>query len=220
MSQSSSRVGRGVNAVNRALLQELIPALVPCLKASLENGINRELADFKRVWLETLMQSEVNELTGKPYERNRKPSTRWGYEKGIAIVDGGKIEIIRPRIRLVRTLKGGEIQLETYKAMNRSDLLDGPLRKAILAGVSTRAYSQLICQNLAAKGIKRSSVSRRFIEATKPIVEAFLKRDLSKLELIVLFIDGVHIGGMSAIANIGVDTQGRKTHPWDAVGVN
>lgn len=210
MTQSSSRNRKGVNSINRALLQELIPALVPCLKSSLESGISRELADFKRVWLETLMQAEANELIGKPYERNQKAGTRWGYEKGTAIVDGSKIQVTRPRIRIVRGLRAGEVQLETYKTMNRADLLDGPLTKAILAGVSTRAYSQLICQNFSAKGIQRSSVSRRFIEATKPVVEAFLNRDLSKLDFVVVFVDGVHVAGMSAIAALGVTTQGRK----------
>lgn len=210
MTQSSFRSAKGVNGVNRALLQELLPVLIPSLKSSLENGINRELADFKRVWLETLMQAEANELSGKPYERSCKPGTRWGYEKGVAIVDGSKIQVTRPRIRLVRGLQSGEIQLETYKAMNRADLLDGPVTKAILAGVSARAYSQLICQNFSAKGIQKSSVSRRFIEATKPVVEAFLNRDLSKLNFVVVFIDGVHVAGMNAIAALGVTTHGQK----------
>lgn len=210
MSTSSTRNTRGVNAVNRALLQELVPALVPCLKACLENGINRELAEFKRLWLETLMQAEVNELVGTPYERTRNGAHRWGYEKGLAVCDGGKITVTRPRARISRNLGDGEIQLQTYKAMNRADLLDGPLVRAILSGVSSRGYSKLICQNFEARGIKKSSVSRKFIEATKPVVEAFLNRDLSKLDLVVLFLDGVVVSKMNAIAAIGVDTRGRK----------
>lgn len=210
MKQSSSRSARGVNALNRALLQELMPVLVPSLKESLANGINKELAEFKRCWLETFMQAEVTALAGKPYARGKRRANRWGYEKGTAIVDGGKIEILRPRVRILRSLGDCEIQLQTYKAMNRNELLDGPVTKAILAGVSAREYSRLICQDLSAKGIKRSSISRRYVAATKPVMDAFLNRDLTKLDIVVLFIDGVVIGKMSALACLGVDTQGRK----------
>lgn len=62
---------------------------------------------------------------------------------------------------------GREIQLETYKAMNRTELLDGPLMAAILAGVSARRYASIVVRGLQAKGVKRSSISRKSIAATK-----------------------------------------------------
>ena len=203
MTKSSSRTGRSVKS-------NLLPLLLPDLKEVISKGINEHLEQMKRAWLENLMQAEVVEIVGSRYSRSAGDAKRWGYEKGTALVDGGKIEVTRPRIRVARCLARGEIRLQSYWAMNRTELIDGPLTQAILAGVSTRAYARIVSRNLRAKGIKKSAVSRRLIAATKPVVDAFLKRDLSKLAIVAVFVDGVHVAGRQSIAAIGVDSFGRK----------
>lgn len=197
----------------RTVYQALIETLGVSPEA-IQNGVDLFLTDFRTMILEVLMESEVNELIGLPYERSPKKRTasRWGYEQGVAIVDGGKTPIIRPRVRFCRGFseQSGEFRLETYEAMNRADLIDGPLTAAILGGVSTRVYSQLICRNLKkAKGVKRSSVSRKALAASKPMVDQFLKQRID-IEPVVLMIDGVNIGGCQALACLGIDTNGRK----------
>lgn len=137
---------------------------------------------------------------------------RWGSEKGTAFVDGTKIEIERPRVRILRGLVSGrkELKLETYEAMNRSDLIDGPLTAAILNGVTTRAYAKLLKKCVEAKGVKRSSVSRRTIASTKPIVDEFLKQRLDHINPTIMLIDGVNVRGRQALACIAIDSAGRK----------
>ena len=189
-------------------LKLLLPMLLPNFEELISNGIDEHLNEMKKAFLEKLMESEGAEAVGARHARSNGPK-RWGYEKGTAIVDAGKIEVVRPRVRFARGLQG-EVKLKSYAAMNRAELLDGPLTQAILGGVSTRAYARIVSRNLKAKGIKKSSVSRRMIAATKPVVDQFLKKDISKLAPVAIFIDGVHVGGSQSIAAIGVDVNGRK----------
>ncbi len=195
------------------LYQDLIAFAMPDYKEVIREGIVEHMEEFKRVWLEALLHAEVNGLIGVPYRRSdNRQFVRWGMEAGTAILDGGKIAVRRPRVRLLRTLKqsGGEVQLETYKAMNRTELIDGPLTIAVLSGVSARAYEDLMCRNLKAKGVKRSAVSRKTIAATKPTVDQFLKRKLDSINAVVVFVDGVNVAGQQALACIAIDSNGRK----------
>jgi putative transposase len=94
--------------------------------------------------------------------------------------------------------------------MNRAELIDGPLTAAVLSGVSARTYARLMCRNLRATGMKRSTVSRKTIAATKPTVDQFLKKRLDDINPVVMLIDGVNVGGRQALACIGIDNSGRK----------
>lgn len=194
-------------------LQTLFECAFPSYTEIVEAGIKEYLEDAKRLFLEALMQSEVNHRAGTSHSRNRpSPIHRWGYEQGVAVVDGAKTAVLRPRIRVQRNLEQAskELHLETYKAMNRSELMDGPLLACILSGVSARNYSKIVYRGLRAKGVSKSAVSRKAIAATKPDIDKFLNRKLDELRLVALFFDGVNVGGRQAIACVAVDNVGRK----------
>ncbi len=196
----------------RAKQQALIAAL-GLTPEVLQDGVNAFLENLKRLLLESLLQSEVNEIVGRPFKRKHgRQVVRWGSEVGTAIADGGKIEITRPRIRLLKRLseKGGEVQLETYKTINRIDLIDGPLTAAVLNGVSARAYSKLICREVKRKGVKKSNVSRQTVASSKQTVDEFLKKRLDWIEPTVILIDGVNLGGRQALACIAIENSGKK----------
>lgn len=196
-------------AAEQKALKTLLPMLLPSFKDVITDGIEEHLNDLKRAFFEGLMQSEVLELVGSRNARTKGPK-RWGHEKGSAIVDAGKIEVTRPRVRFARGPEKGEVRLKSYAVMNRAELMDGPLTQAILAGVSTRAYEQIVSRNLRVKGLKKSSVSRRMVAGSKLAVDQFRQRDLSKLSPVAIFIDGVHVAGHQSVAAICVDLNGRK----------
>jgi transposase-like protein len=125
-------------------------------------------------------------------------------------MDGARRAVDRPRVRVKRLFGDGEVQLETYNAMNRTELLDGPLMTTILSGVSARQYANIVLRGLETKGIKKSSVSRRAIKATKPMVEQFRKSSLKNKDLQVLIFDGVHVQNRQVICCIGIDLNGKK----------
>jgi len=204
-----------VNRFSAKQREELLEILGPLdLKKIISDGINDYIGSGTRLLLKLLMEAEAKELCGKAYSRSEeRKAKRWGREKGTAIVSGNKRAIERPRLRVWRNLNEdgkGEVQLETYRAMNRAELLDGPLMATILAGVSARQYARIVSHGLEAKGVGKSSISRKAIKATKPTVEQFRKRSLEQLDLVVLLFDGINIARKQMIVCIGIDLNGRK----------
>jgi transposase-like protein len=180
---------------------------------ALSEGINEYLDDARRVMLEALMQAEVQHRLGDFHQRvDGRSMHRWGYEKGTAMVSGAKVEVNRPRIRVLRQLgeQGGEQHLDTYKAMNRTELMDGPLLASILSGVSARRYASICYRGLMVKGVSKSAISKRAIAASKSTIDEFLNRQLSGLSLVVLLFDGIHVAHKQMIVCVGIDRNGRK----------
>lgn len=180
------------------------------LQSVVAEGINEYLGRGARLLLELLMQAEVETLSGKKHERlEQRKCVRWGFEDGTAIFEGAKRRVKRPRVRALRS-PNQEIQLQTYKAMNSRELIEGPLTASILAGVSSRNYQKIVARGLEAKGITKSSVSRKAIAATKPTVDQFRNRRIDHHDLVVLFFDGVHIAKRQVVVCVGVDSVGKK----------
>jgi putative transposase len=213
MDTSCSNWSDNVKQRNKKLKEQLLDLLKHDVKEIVLGGVDNYVVCGTQMLLELLMDAEARQLCGRRYSRdNDREHVRWGKEDGTAIVDGAKRGIKRPRVRLLRNMNvvGGEVQLESYKAMNRGELLDGQLVAKILAGVSSRKYTDLVSHELKAKGISKSMVSKRAIAATKPMVDEFLKKDLSHLDLVALLFDGIHIAKKQTVVCIGIDSGGHK----------
>lgn len=213
MSKSSSSWTDSVKQRHSGIREELVGLLKDDVREIVLAGIGEYLQGGTKLLLELLMDAEVQQLCGMRYERDSKRRfVRWGTEQGTAIVSSAKQPVRKPRLRLLRNMNGagGEVPLETYKAMNRAELIDGPLMESILSGVSTRNYASIVERGLRAKGVSKSAVSRKAIAATKPTVEQFMKRRLDGLKLVVLLFDGIHIYKRQTLACVGIDHNGRK----------
>jgi transposase-like protein len=209
-SSTANKSGVKVSVKDR---ENILRILGPSIKNIIRDGVEQYIGNGTRFMLELLMQAEAQERCGKWHGRDgKREAVRWGKEKGVAIIKGVKQPVERPRVRVLRNLNedGHEVQLETYKAMNRDELIDGPLTAAILAGVSAKQYSSIVGRGLEAKGLSKSTISRKAIAATKPTVDQFRNRRLDDLDLLVLLFDGIHVGKRQMIACIGIDSSGRK----------
>lgn len=206
MDKSSNGKNKNVN-LSAKQAQKVLAVLALDFKDIIRTSVDEHIADGIRFLLEVLMQAEAQARCGNWYGR-KKPgeSMRWGTEKGTAHAFGQKTAVRRPRIRGSK----GELQLETYQAMNNGEVINEKLMANILAGVSTRRYATVIAKELRSKGVSKSAVSRRAIAATKPLVEQFLKRDLKTHDFIVLLFDGIHVARRQMIVCIGIDMNGRK----------
>ncbi|MGI0086177.1 MAG: IS256 family transposase, partial [Nitrososphaerales archaeon] len=212
MRKSSTSDNNGVK-VTAKQREQLLDVLKPNIKSIVKEGVEQYIGDSTRFMLELLMHAEAQELCGRLNSRPQKRELqRWGVEKqSTAIIDGAKRPVERPRVRALQYMPGaGEVQLETYTAMNRTELLDGPLVAAILCGVSARKYAQIVSRGLEAKGIKRSAISRKSIAATKPTVEQFRQRRLDQFDFVALIFDGVNVGRRQTIVAVGITIDGRK----------
>jgi transposase-like protein len=76
--------------------------------------------------------------------------------------------------------------------------------------VSTRNYQAVLPDAADAVGVKKSSVSRAFIEASTQELQAVLERRLDEPDLIVIYLDGLRVGKQHVICAVGVDTEGSK----------
>jgi putative transposase len=213
MRKSSTSDNNGVK-VTAKQREQLLDVLKPNIKAIVKEGVDHYIGNGTRFMLELLMHAEAQELCGRWNSRPEKRELqRWGVErKATAIIGGAKSPVERPRIRALRNMDdaSGEVQLQSYKTMNRIELLDGPLVAAILSGVSARRYEQIVSRGLERKGIKRSTISRKAIAATKPTVEQFRQRRLDEFDFVALILDGVTVGKRQMIVCIGITVDGRK----------
>jgi transposase-like protein len=214
MTKSSNLKQQGVKRFTPKQRERLLEILEPLeLKNVITDGINDYIGSGTRLMLELLLHAEAEKLCGKWHEHDQERLfVRWGNEKGKALIDGAKREIERPRVRVARNLSesGGEVQLEMYKVMNSNELLDNALVATILAGVSARKYQSILARGLEAKGVSKSTVSRKAIAKTKPMVDEFRQSRLDKQDFVVLLFDGIHVARKQMIACVGIDMNGRK----------
>jgi len=172
--------------------------------------------------VDELMQAEVTQLVGPRGQHNPgRTANRHGEEPRQLTLGGRRVEISKPR---VRSRAGEELDLRSYRAFVRHDLLTEMAVVRMLAGLSSRRYAAGLepIGELAASGTGRSSVSHRFIEGTQRKLTELLGRDLSKLELVAIFIDGIELGDHCCVVALGVDAQGKK-HPlglWEGTTEN
>lgn len=132
---------------------------------------------------------------------------KYGRQPGFVHWNGRKVTF--PNMR-VRSFDGEEVKLSSY-AKFQEDGNEGLLAlREMMRGISTRNYHEGIEGFMRGYGMKRSSVSRGFIRASAAKLKELLERDLSKLDLVALFMDGVGFQGHLQVVAMGVDTKGCK----------
>src|SRR5712691_6226012 len=135
---------------------------------------------------------------------------RHGHDIGTLVLGGRKVRMPKPR---VRSVAGQELELPHWRLFSQEDPLDERMQEQILVGVSTRKYARSLERlpaELKETGIRRSSVSRRFIARTARVVEEFLGRCLEEVDLPVIMLDGVHLGDHVLVVALGIDATGKK----------
>jgi len=171
--------------------------------------------------LTTMMDEDAAELCGPRYGRaDGKDGHRWGKTTGKVGFHGGKVEVERPR---VRARDGGEIALPSWEAALSEDLLGKWALNLMLINVSTRKFGRAVRlpggDIPAAKGagVSKSAVSRRFVALSAAQMAEWMAADLSKLDLLIIQIDGIHIEeDLMLLAAVGIDGNGDK-HPLGVI---
>jgi hypothetical protein len=122
----------------------------------------------------------------------------------------------------LRSRGGGEVPLPSWEAAESEDWLGRWAMNLMLINVSTRKFGRASLPEgdvPAPLGDSRSksAVSRRFVELSAERMAAWMASDLSKLDLLAIQIDGLHIGeDLVLLAAVGVDGDGAK-HPLGVI---
>src|SRR5205807_2942739 len=167
--------------------------------------------------IEQMMFEDARQLAGAPHSRGGdRVGHRWGRTKGKIGFHGGKVAVHRPR---VRSYVGGEVELPTWTAAQAEDWLGRWAMNLMLINVSTRKLRRAVrlpegdLPAVAGDGTSKSAASRRFVALSADRLAEWMASDLSKLDLLVIQIDGLHIGkDLVLVAALGIDADGRK-HP-------
>lgn len=83
--------------------------------------------------------------------------------------------------------------------------------ETLLDGVSTRRYQRVIPEMAETVGVSRSAVSREAIEASEAALKNLLERRFDGVDLLVIYIDGMHFGEQCVLARLAWTARGPNT---------
>ena len=104
----------------------------------------------------------------------------------------------------------GEVEIPAYTALQADQPLADRMLELVLQGVSTRKYETVLPALADQVGVSKSEVSRETIEAGTRVLKEMAERDLSGLDVLVVYLDGIVFGDYHVLAAVGVDADGRK----------
>src|SRR6516165_2412925 len=203
-----------------------LTAVVPA--ANIEEAWQEVGASFERfcltaglATLSSMMEEDAVRLCGPRYGRqDGKAGHRWGKTTGKLGFHGGKVELERPRIR---ARNGKEMSLPSWEEAVRNDLLGQWAMNLMLINVSTRKFGRAVrlpeggVGAPSGSGVSKSAASRRFVALSAARMKEWMAADLSKLDLLVIQIDGIYIkDDLMLLAAVGVDGKGGK-HPLGVI---
>ncbi len=205
------------NARLSKVLEAPLALAVPSLPSALEElrvSVDRFCLLAGVEALGEMLAEDAEALCGPRHARRpERRGYRWGTTTSEVAYQGGKVKVSRPR---VRDLAGTEMSLPSWEALSDPDLLRAWATNLMVLNVSTRKYRRAVRLaegDLPAVGgdaTSKSAVSRRFVALTRKKLKAWLASDLSALDLLVIQIDGLHVGDHVLVAAIGVDGRGEK----------
>jgi transposase-like protein len=171
------------------------------LAQRLRHGVSQMLFDAELELLTLIMGDEIKWLA---QEHGMMP---WGTAPGSVIVHGQKVPVARPRVR-----DGGkEAKLGSYELFRRDDEMQRRVWDRVVRGLSMRNYDPIVRESKPSFGISKSAVSDRFKIASSQRAQDLRKRDLSKLRLCALMMDGVEFRKELFVVALGIDKTGTKT---------
>jgi putative transposase len=163
------------------------------------------------VALEAVFREEAAVLAG-PKGRHDPTRTHhhWGATPRQLTFGGRQLSLTCPR---VRSRAGQEAALPSVRAFRATDPLTTRVMDQLLLGVSTRGYAaslEAAPVGTRSRATSKSAVSRRLVAATRAQLAGQLARRLDELDLVALFLDGVHVAGQTLIVALGVTVDGSK----------
>jgi transposase-like protein len=193
-------------------------------------GLGRALAEmtasFERLCLAAglealgaLIEADVAALCGPPQGWGGGwCAQRSGRTRGPIGFHDGKVPVTRPR---VRARGGQEFALPGRERAVAENWLRRWAMTLMRIGVTTRRFGQAVRLPEAdvpagpGSGVSKSAASRRFVALSAERLTAWLDADLSRLDLLAVQIDGIHLAedlleDLPLVAAVGIDGEGRK----------
>jgi putative transposase len=202
------------NAEGAAKLQEFARAngqyLLPLLDLVKDAriAVDEVIEQAGRCLIETILQLSAQQVAGGRTPGKPSGDVRWhGSQNGRVSLADRQVKVKRPRLR---HKSEGEVGVPAYQALKENDATAQRMMGALLRGVSTREYAEVLPEMAETAGVSRSSVSRQAIEGSIEQLRQLRERRWDEIDLLVLYIDGQRFGSHHVISAVGVDRNGNK----------
>jgi putative transposase len=172
-----------------------------------------ELIDVMgRASIEAVLELSARQVAGAPQQgKAREGDIGWhGTQRGRVYLKERQLRVNKPRLRRKGRGPGKEVPVPAYEALQKETATGERMLEILLNGVSTRRYQRVIPEMADTVGVSRSTVSRETIEASEAALQQLLERRFDEVELLIIYIDGMHFGDQCVLAAVGVDIQGCK----------
>lgn len=190
---------RSYLSTNPGNIQLVLP--LADLAQRLRHGVAQMLFETELELLMLIMGDEMKWL------RQEHGMAAWGKAPGSVIVHGQKVPVERPRVRA----GAKEAKLGSYELFRRDDEMQRRVWDRVMRGLSMRSYDPVVRESKPSFGMSKSAISGRFKIASGQRAQDLRKRDLSKLRLCALMLDGVEFRRELFVVALGIDKTGAKT---------
>lgn len=208
MKKSAKKAIRDQGANSRPTVEELYRDDV---RVAMQQGLYELVVQAGLQSVLQLLEQERTELCGPRYRHQReRQARRGGHVKSSLPFGGRRISVKRPR---VVDLEGKEIPLASWYELTSSDAMSRRAFEQMVLGVATRSFGrslERLPEGVQEKGTSRSSVSRHFVAATMKGLERLMGRELSGLDIVAVYIDGLHFRDHVVLVALGLDVDGQK----------
>ncbi len=190
-------------------VEERIKGILLDVLSGTQTNLARELKGIALDVMNAVMELEIAQVAGvKGKHTGGRVYSRWGHNPGSVILDGTKVSCEVPRA--VSADNRQSYRLRSYPLFRQTGEMVKRAYRDLIRGISTRRYAEGVGEFLKGHGISASSISRHMVTATAAKVKELFTRSLSALELCVLMIDGVEVGGHTVVIALGIDIKGVK----------
>jgi transposase-like protein len=174
-------------------------------------AVDTVIEQISQQTLETILDLSAQQLVGPRTPGRASGEIRWhGRQAGRVSLADRQLAVNRPRLRRKENGSGGEVAVPAYAALRANPQLGTRMFGALLRGVSTRQYREVLPQMAQTVGVSKSAVSREAIEASAAQLATLLERRWDDVDLLVIYIDGQQHGDHHVISAVGVDSSGHK----------
>lgn len=195
-----------VEEFTRANGQFLLPLVDLITDARI--AVDRVIDEVGRKTIETILTLSAEQVAGPRTPGKTSGEILWhGSQPGRVKLAERQLKVRRPRLR---HREQGEVAVPAYEALQNNPATAHKMLGALLRGVSTRQYEQVLPEMAASAGVARSSVSRKAIEASAEQLRAVRERRWEQADILVIYVDGQRFGSHHVISAVGVDREGKK----------
>jgi putative transposase len=209
LDRNAKEAERNLESFCRANGQILLPLVELIEQARL--AVDTVVEQIGRKTIETLLVLSAEQIAGTRTPGKVSGDTVWyGSQAGRVCLKDRQVQVRKPRLRKKGKGEKQEVVVPAYEALRDNSTTGAQMFEALLRGVSTRQYADVLPSMANTVGVSKSSISRQVIEASTKQMEELLERRWDGVELLVLYIDGMRFGEHHVISAVGVDVEGQK----------